>query len=99
MDENEQKAQEIEKQIQAVNQQVSTLKEKMRQVKNLKERQPMNEELKQLRTQRELLVREQAKYCKLVEAKVALGVAALQDAKASNNQDELKRLAESVARE
>jgi ElaB/YqjD/DUF883 family membrane-anchored ribosome-binding protein len=99
MDENETKAQEIEARIQEVNKEISTLKESMKQVKKLKERQPMNEQLKQLRTKKELLIREQAEYCKRVQEKVIEELSNLLQKTDQTDEDELKKLARMVAHE
>jgi ElaB/YqjD/DUF883 family membrane-anchored ribosome-binding protein len=99
MDENETKAQEIEARIQEVNKEISTLKESMKQVKKLKERQPLNEQLKQLRTKKELLIREQAEYCKRVQEKVIEKLSNLLQKTDQTDEDELKKLARMVAHE
>lgn len=99
MDENETKAQEIEARIQEVNKEISTFKESMKQVKKLKERQPMNEQLKQLRTKKELLIREQAEYCKRVQEKMIEGLSNLLQKTDQTDEDELKKLARMVAHE
>ena len=99
MDENEQKVQELETQIRGVNQSISTLKESMKTTRSHADRQPMIENLKQLRTQKELLIREQSEYCKLVHETVALGVAAIQAAKEGNQKSELQKIKEEILHE